>query len=97
MPTCTKPDGIYVFTNGFNRFALLSLLLGILPNVPGFLATIGLLSRDSLPAWIMGLYNYAWFVGFVVAGGSYGLLMRAARLRIPVNNYKEEVNYVSAD
>ena len=92
-----QAEGAYTFTNGLNRFALLSLLLGILPNVPGFLATIGLLSRDSLPAWIIGLYNYAWFVGFFVAGGSYGLLMRAARLKIPANNFKEEVTYVSVD
>jgi len=87
-------NGSYSFTGGFNRHAIISLLLGILPNVPGFLANIGLLSSGSLPAWIMGLYSYAWFVGFFVAGGSYWLLMRATRLTI---NYKEEINYVSAD
>jgi NCS1 family nucleobase:cation symporter-1 len=87
-------NGIYSFTGGFNRYAVISLLLGILPNVPGFLATVGVLGSNSLPAWIMGLYSYAWFVGFFVAGSSYWLLMRASRLAI---NYKEKINYVSVD
>ncbi|HEY4334861.1 MAG TPA: NCS1 family nucleobase:cation symporter-1 [Puia sp.] len=70
------PNGSYRYTAGFNRKAVVSLLLGILPNVPGFLVTVGVLGPDSFPAWITGLYNYAWFVGFAIAGASYGLLMR---------------------
>ncbi|HXB07790.1 MAG TPA: cytosine permease, partial [Puia sp.] len=70
------PDGIYSYKGGFNRRAILSLLLGILPNVPGFLVTVGAVAADAWPAWIVGLYNYAWFVGFAVAGACYGLVMR---------------------
>lgn len=77
-----NPEGIYSFTNGFNRYALITLLLGILPNIPGFLATIGLITA---PAWITGIYSYAWFVGFFVSGISYFIIMRS---------YK--VNYVIA-
>jgi NCS1 family nucleobase:cation symporter-1 len=69
-----NPEGIYSFTNGFNRYALITLLLGILPNVPGFLATIGLI---SVPSWITGIYSYAWFVGFFVSGISYFVIMRS--------------------
>lgn len=84
-----EPGGPYAYTAGWNRRAVLSLLLGILPNVPGFLVTVRLLAPGRLPDWIVGMYNYAWFTGFFVAGGSYWLMMRAARLM-----YKEEVNYV---
>jgi NCS1 family nucleobase:cation symporter-1 len=70
------PNGIYSYKGGFNRRAILSLLLGILPNVPGFLVTVGAVAADAWPAWIVGLYNYAWFVGFAVAGACYGLVMR---------------------
>jgi NCS1 family nucleobase:cation symporter-1 len=84
--------GVYAFTGGFNRKAVVSLLLGILPNVPGFLVTVGAVSADRLPGWLVGMYGYAWFTGFIVAGGSYWLMMRAARL-----TYKEEVNYVPAN
>ncbi len=88
-------DGAYTFTNGFNRHALLSLLLGIAPNVPGFLVNIRLVAVTALPAWLVQVYNYAWFVGFLVAGGSYWLLMRTARLKIPVNHYKERRSAMS--
>src|SRR5580658_9612050 len=47
-------DGIYRFTGGFNRKAIGCLILGILPNIPGFLATIGVIRTDRFPAWIIG-------------------------------------------
>jgi nucleobase:cation symporter-1, NCS1 family len=73
-----NPEGIYSFTNGFNRYALITLLLGILPNIPGFLSTIGLISA---PAWITGIYSYAWFVGFFVSGISYFVIMRSYKVK----------------
>ena len=84
-----ESGGAYAYTGGWNRRAVLGLLLGILPNVPGFLVTVRLMAPDRMPGWIVGMYSYAWFTGFLVAGGSYWLMMRAARL-----TYKEEVNYV---
>jgi NCS1 family nucleobase:cation symporter-1 len=86
-------QGDYSYQGGFNRKAIISLLAGICPNVPGFLVAIGVISAGSLPAWIVGIYSYAWFVGFFVAGGSYWIWMRASGLIV---NYKE-VNYVSVD
>jgi NCS1 family nucleobase:cation symporter-1 len=68
--------GIYGYRNGFNRAAIIALLLGILPNVPGFLATIHIIDTTTMPAWITGLYHYAWFVGFLVSGILYALLMK---------------------
>ena len=79
--------GVYSYTGGFHRRAIVSLLLGIIPNIPGFLATIGLIGRDALPAWIISLYSYAWFVGFFVSGACYLLSF----------NFKKQVNYVSID
>ncbi|MEO7531615.1 MAG: NCS1 family nucleobase:cation symporter-1, partial [Sediminibacterium sp.] len=68
--------GIYNFGNGFNSAALWALILGIVPNVPGFLTTIKVIPPDAVPGWIDHLYNYAWFVGFGVSGFVYWLLMR---------------------
>ena len=92
-----QQKGIYQYTNGYNRRAVISLLLGILPSIPGFLATVGVIAPWSIPSWMFQLYSYAWFTGFLIAGSFYYLLMRIARLTIPANNYKEEVNYVTAD
>jgi len=68
--------GIYSFTNGFNSAAIIALIAGILPNVPGFLTTIKVIGADVVPAWVSGLYSYAWFVGFGVSGIVYWLLMK---------------------
>lgn len=68
--------GIYRFSNGFNKNAIIALLLGILPNVPGFFTTIKVVGDDVFPAWVSGLYHYAWFVGFGISGLVYWILMR---------------------
>jgi NCS1 family nucleobase:cation symporter-1 len=68
--------GIYSFLNGFNFCAVVSLLIGIAPNVPGFFTTIKVFPPDMFPSWILGLYNYAWFVGFGLSGLVYWFLMR---------------------
>ena len=75
-----KHNGVYGFRNGFNQSAIIALLCGILPNVPGFLVTIKVLSKDTFPSWVNDLYNYAWFVGFFVSAILYILLMRSYRI-----------------
>ena len=76
-----KRKGIYSFTGGVNNAAIIALLLGILPNVPGFFITIKVLSADAVPQWISHLYNYAWFVGFLVSGFVYWGMMKKRSLR----------------
>lgn len=71
-----RHGGAYSYQNGFNNKALIALLLGILPNLPGFLLQIKVVSSTAFPSWISDLYNYAWFVGFFVAGLVYLLLMK---------------------
>jgi NCS1 family nucleobase:cation symporter-1 len=67
--------GLYSFTKGFNPHAITALVIGILPNVPGFLTTVGWAGPNVFPGWLVGLYDYAWFVGFGLSGVVYGLLM----------------------
>ncbi len=68
------PKGRYWYSKGFNSIAWISLLLGIAPNIPGFLTTTHFIPEESIPAFIRQLYHYAWFVGFGVSGLSYYLL-----------------------
>lgn len=68
--------GRYSFSNGFNRIAVIALIIGILPNIPGFLTTIGVVNKELIWLWLSNLYNYAWFVGFFVSGISYLIMMR---------------------
>ena len=68
------PKGRYWYSKGFNSIAWISLLLGIAPNIPGFLTTTHFIPEESIPLFIRQLYHYAWFVGFGVSGLSYYLL-----------------------
>jgi len=77
-----QPEGRYTYSRGFNPVAIVALVLGILPCVPGFLAAIGVLEKAAVWPWLLELYNYAWFVGFFVASGVYWVLMRG-RVVVP--------------
>jgi len=76
VPELYKLNGQYSYSNGLNRYALVALLAGIVPNIPGFLTTIKVIAADAVPQWVSGMYNYAWFTGFLVSGLSYMLIMR---------------------
>ena len=71
-----RHSGIYSYANGFNAKAIIALLCGIIPNIPGFLLQIKLISATAFPEWISHLYNYAWFVGFIVSAVVYLVLMK---------------------
>jgi len=79
-----ETNGEYTYSNGFNKTAVIALILGILPNGPGFLTTVGLVSKDIFPDWLSHLYNYAWFVGFGVSFVVYYFLMRSKFVVSPV-------------
>lgn len=73
IPDLYRHHGQYRFTNGFNQVALIALVAGILPNLPGFLVNIKVMSADTMPGWVNDLYHYAWFVGLFVSGFVYWL------------------------
>jgi NCS1 family nucleobase:cation symporter-1 len=53
--------GPYWYTGGFHAAGLVALAAGVVPCVPGFLATVGLV--EAGPFWT-DLYHYAWFLSF---------------------------------
>jgi NCS1 family nucleobase:cation symporter-1 len=69
-------SGRYSYGNGFNAVAIIALLIGILPNIPGFLLQVQLISPNAFPVWISDLYHFAWFVGFFLSGLVYWIGMR---------------------
>lgn len=70
-----RRGGAYEYRRGFNVAALVALVIGIAPNLPGFLHAAKLV--ESVPAAFDTLYTYAWFVGFGLAGLVYVVLMRS--------------------
>ena len=70
-------NGVYNYSNGYNRYAIIALLVGILPNIPGFLTTTHIINQENVWPWLSNLYNYAWFVGFAVSSTVYYRLMKS--------------------
>jgi NCS1 family nucleobase:cation symporter-1 len=67
-----RKGGPYWYAGGFHVRGLIALAAGIVPCVPGFLATVGLI--ESAPVWT-DLYHYAWFLSFGVSFVIYAALM----------------------
>ncbi len=65
--------GTYEYAGGVNRAAIAALALGALPSLPGF---IGALRGRPAGGFFGGVYNWAWFVGFLVAGAVHVAGMR---------------------
>jgi NCS1 family nucleobase:cation symporter-1 len=83
-----RRGGEYEYSGGFHAAALVATVLGVLPNLPGFLYVLaaGDMARPkyleaiaaragegyaSFVSVAMGVYDYAWFIGFIVAGLVY--------------------------
>lgn len=75
-------DGQYRYRKGWNMAALASFVVAVLPNVPGFLHAAFPNTFPDVPAFLVGLYSYAWFVGLFVAMALYMALMSGEKLRL---------------
>jgi NCS1 family nucleobase:cation symporter-1 len=69
-----RHDGPYRYSSGFNPAALIAFGVAVLPNVIGFAHAAGIVDEVA-PIWDQ-IYSYAWFVGFLLGGGLYWLLMQ---------------------
>ncbi|MEB0138134.1 MULTISPECIES: NCS1 family nucleobase:cation symporter-1 [unclassified Undibacterium] len=68
--------GIYSYRQGWNPAAVIAFVLGVLPNLPGFLHAAFPASFGAVAAVWNTLYTYAWFVGLALAGSVYLILMK---------------------
>jgi NCS1 family nucleobase:cation symporter-1 len=77
-----RHDGAYRYRGGWNPAAVVALVAGVLPNLPGFLKAAGFVA--DVPDAFETLYTYAWFVGLAIAAAVYLLLMRLGGSRSKV-------------
>ncbi|MFY9491798.1 MAG: NCS1 family nucleobase:cation symporter-1 [Mycobacterium sp.] len=78
VPDLYRVRGRY---SGVNPVALVALVVGVAPNVPGFLRSVQVL--DGGPDGWDAIYPYAWFTGFFVAAVLYRLGMRRSGFGSP--------------
>jgi len=73
-----QTNGEYRFKNGFSYVAIVSFLLGALPSLPGYLVKVKRLNPDHVPALLVNLFDYSWFIGFAMAFTVYLVLRKFA-------------------
>ncbi len=78
LPDLYAARGEYHYRKGISWVAVAALVAGVLPSLPGFLVTIKALDGAGLPAPLLDLYHYAWFVGFALASVVYLALRKLA-------------------
>lgn len=69
-----RRGGAYEYQRGVNGTAILALVLGVLPSLPGFVSAV---TGHATTLLFGRLYNWAWFVGFGLAAGVYLAAMKA--------------------
>ncbi|MEX3896736.1 NCS1 family nucleobase:cation symporter-1 [Paraburkholderia sp. BR10954] len=78
-----EENGEYAYSNGWNPAAVIALIAGVLPNLPGFLNVAFPNVFASVPDAFKSIYTYAWFVGLAIAALVYGVMMKVGRSRRP--------------
>jgi NCS1 family nucleobase:cation symporter-1 len=71
-----RANGQYRYANGKSWVAIVALLAGALPSLPGFLTTVKLIDETIVPSFLLELYKHAWLVGFGIAFTLYLILRK---------------------
>ena len=70
-----KRHGAYEYARGVNWIALGALAIGVAPSLPGFVSAL----RGVPETGVFGtIYNWAWFVGFIMSALIYVIGMRVS-------------------
>ena len=78
IPALYSTDGEYRYSGGTSWVAVIALLAGALPSLPGFLANIKVLDAAHVPSFFHSLYSVAWLAGFAIAFVVYLVLRKLA-------------------
>ncbi|UOD27407.1 NCS1 family nucleobase:cation symporter-1 [Massilia violaceinigra] len=76
IPSLYRDDGAYSYGNGWNVAAVVAFVVGVLPNIPGFLNAAFPASFPGVGPVFKTLYTYAWFVGIAISAVVYGVMMK---------------------
>ena len=71
-----REDGQYSYGTGWNTAAIVAFILGVAPNIPGFLNAAFPASFPGVGEVFKTIYTYAWFVGIAISALVYGVMMK---------------------
>jgi nucleobase:cation symporter-1, NCS1 family len=70
-----REGGRYSYRGGWNWAAVIAFVVGVAPNIPGFLNAAFPTAFPEVGAAFKAIYTYAWFAGLALAAVVYGALM----------------------
>jgi NCS1 family nucleobase:cation symporter-1 len=71
-----RDGGQYSYGSGWNMAALIAFVIGVAPNIPGFLNAAFPASFPDVADGFKTIYTYAWFVGIAISAVVYGIMMK---------------------
>jgi NCS1 family nucleobase:cation symporter-1 len=71
-----REDGQYSYGSGWNIAAIAAFIVGVAPNIPGFLNAAFPASFPGVADVFKTIYTYAWFVGIAISALVYGVMMK---------------------
>ncbi len=78
VPALYSTAGEYRYSAGTSWVAVIALLAGALPSLPGFLVNVKLVDAARVPVFLLSLYSVAWLAGFAIAFVVYLILRKLA-------------------
>lgn len=75
-----QDNGAYSYSGGWNMAAVAAFVIGVLPNIPGFLNAAFPASFANVGEGFKLVYTYAWFVGIAISALVYGIIMKSKTL-----------------
>jgi nucleobase:cation symporter-1, NCS1 family len=78
-----RDNGAYSYGSGWNMAAIVAFVLGVAPNIPGFLNAAFPQSFPDVGDMFKTIYTYAWFVGIAISALVYGAMMSGKALPAP--------------
>lgn len=70
-----REGGRYSYRGGWNMAAVIAFVVGVAPNIPGFLNAAFPAAFPEVGAAFKAIYTYAWFAGLALAAVVYRVLM----------------------
>jgi len=70
-----EDHGPYRYRSGWNAVAVVAFVLGVAPNIPGFLNAAFPAAFPGVGEVFKQIYAYAWFIGLAIAAVVYRLGM----------------------
>lgn len=70
-----REGGRYSYRGGWNIAAVIAFVVGVAPNIPGFLNAAFPAAFPEVGAAFKAIYTYAWFAGLALAAIVYGAMM----------------------